>query len=989
MQTNWLWWRLPDYVYTVLCCHRIGRWRKRRKESQHKPQAVLYAEQQEARCTQEMEISLMEDPRAHRIPLRIKGMHMPDSSFMDDTIQFAIHNSPNAFPEFLEKGECEMLIAYETGQIIVLPCTKGKTGVYDCSIAFRRFNIETASPTQSNGHTKPQWISTWPNAEHINPDTRFHCRVAWFYTPDGSMVPGRWPNHFREVPAGRPTLPFWVDVQEVCVDGFPLTKGSMWRLRKFSIVLDLVVIEAARERSNIKQSAYHHRLPCSLQEEWGVSPITPNQRFESAEVTSTTGHSIDELGPDSLNLENLSLADGNSTLEHTYLSHPEAYHSLVDPNTLHSSFHNTLKPQLCQTLEGPAKQNARSFTTTNQRQLARGPSGELIVSTSGRKPGLSNPLANDRPVPLATINEEEPQGMQGIATEDLGTSMSLSSQMSENAHERCLTLRDKVPKDHQVEYEGGGTKPLLQHLENPNVSFAQLGARKVPTTVGHSDSAGASGVEQMCQPNMNALSQDLLMQVKKKFQILHTEYDLTLEKNPQILPQNVIEEVLTRMGDLETTGGAKVIANVPTRKEDSGRGGVEDGCESSHTLRGGHAPAEALLLGEIEQGERMPLLSPSPPPIRPNIRITRDEAPMEIPNLRYVGPAVRLQNTALERFNVILRGGVSPRASPTPPFQTRTQELDSGDDESFPPLVRIPTFTTSAASPSPTSSSESPPTVTPLLTTPQSSTQMPLDNIPESLGQGPSSDRQIHPASPSQVFAEEITRGVNNTNPQTIPVHPPAHPPVPSLAQANGSRPHAILPAPFLEVDIPLIPHGFVSEFYSAVDHAQRLRFREHMEVLQRITVEADIIFRRIQQMPLDVVPNWRESLAERHIYELMNQHTQLANRLCRVLAGRPQGISNEEWERLMRTNFWRWVEAGLVSRRMTRGSIADGANRSWTLDTVIGDARSWPSRVNHAMPVQDGASAGIIDDIDLDDDVDEPEVEEIEEYQTGYVLYT
>lgn len=539
---HWLWcgWRLPEYIYTILCCQGIGQWRKKRKELPHKLQAIPYAELQEARREQEMGISLMEDPLAHQIPPRIKGMHMTECSFMDDTIQFAIHNSPDAFPEFLEKGECEMLVAYETGQIIVLPCTRGQPGVYDSSMGFRRFNIETASPTQSSSHAKPQWVSNWPNSEHINPDTRFHCRVVWFYTPDGSMVPGQWPCQFRGIPVGRPTQPFWADVQEVCVDGFPLTKGLMWRLRKFSIILDLVVIETAKKRNNIKRSAYHHRLPCSLHEERSISPTTPNGRIiEPVEVTNTTYDSSDELGRGSLNSSNFSPTNDNSILESVYHSHSAVFHSLGDPIALHSSSYNTpptFTAQGCQTVDSASRQNERLSTVKEERPLAREPPGELTLSPSGPKPRLFNSLSNDRLAPLATIEEEASQGLQNVVAtsstssrvvaEGLEPSMDLSPKTSENAHGRCLNLRTKALSDqnlYKIGGGGGGTEPLSQHLGNLSASFAHLKTRKVPETVEHSTSASAEGVKQVYQSNINSLPQILIMKVRNRPQILHTK----------------------------------------------------------------------------------------------------------------------------------------------------------------------------------------------------------------------------------------------------------------------------------------------------------------------------------------------------------------------------------------------------------------------------------------------------------------------------------
>lgn len=921
---------------------------------------MLYAEQDEARRTQEMEISLMEDPRAYQIPPRVKGMHMPDCSFMDDTIQFAIHNCPGAFPEFLKKGECEMLVSYESGQIIVLPCTKGQTGVCDSSISSLRFDIETASPTQSNCHAKPQWVSTWPNAELINPDTRFHCRVAWFYTPDGSMVPGRWPCHFRGVPAGRPTRPFWANVQEVCVDGFPLTKGLMWRLRKFSIVLDLEVIEAARKRNNIKQSAYHHRLPWSLQEEWSLSPITPTQRFEPADVTGT----------------------------------------VEDQTTLNTSSHNILQrfmEQASQAAENPVQQNEEVLITANQRQLARDSPGESALSPSRCKPRLSNSLFNDRPMPLATIKEEEPQGMQNVVTtssssgeaEGLGSSMHPGPLISEKFHRRYLTLRTKVLGDkslRQVQSGRAGVEPLSRRVEVENLSpsFAQFEDRKFQKAVEHRTPASTEVVKQMYQPSIDTI---LAVEVRSGFRIVRMKYDLTQEKSSQDLPQNITQEALTgvtKMVDVGTIDGAKIVLNAPLMQEDSDHGDAQGDYECSHSLRGGLAPVEALPLDEIEQEERrhhfLPQLPPhstSPPPIRPNIRITRGEVPMEIPNLLHLGPAsVPRPEATPQGFTGVSRGEISQTASITSPFQTRTEpDFDEGD-ERLSPRVRVPILT----NPSP----ESQPNFTPHRTAPRGPNQAPQNSIPETLVREPiASNRQFPLARP---IHERVTRSENTANPHRISARPPLHLLTPSLTQANRAQVHTFSSVPLLGADVPQSPYGgFVSEFHFAVNHAQWLRsvsFSENVEALRRITLQAIHVLRQIQQMPIVLIPHWREDRAERYLTELRNQYRALATRLCQVFASRPQGITNEERQQVMGDNFWEGIDEELRPRSMVRMEA---------LSRIVVDARSGGSRRNQSRPVQ-GEASGVLHGNDggsVDGSVYGPDREDIEQLvRIGYVSH-
>lgn len=440
------------------------------------------------------------------------------------------------------------------------------------------------------------------------------------------------------------------------------------------------------------------------------------------------------------------------------------------------------------------------------------------------------------------------------------------------------------------------------------------------------------------------------------------------------------------MVDLETMDGAKIVANAPTMEEDGGPDDVEGDCEGSHSLklRGGHAPMEALLFDEIEQGERrqhflpqLPPHSPSPPLIRPNIQITRGEAPMEIPNLLSIAPvSVPLLGVASERFSRILQDGASP-TSLTPPFQTRTREpVSDEENERVLPRVRMPTLNTSA---SPTSSSEFP------LQTAQSPTQMPLDNISETQVQELRSSER-----PSQIFSQAVTRDPNISDLQALSAHPPVHPSAPGLAQANESRPDISL-APQLGADIAHTPHsGFVSEFHAAVSYAQRLRiawYIEQMEVLQGIAADAEYVFRGIEQMPLSLAPTWRERSAERHLDELMNQYKELAIRLSQALTGREQDMTNEERQQLMR-NIWR-IEGGLRSRRIARSAMIDRVDNLRALDMLIREARSFPLRVSDVRVVQDESSAEVLDDMNSDDDESEPQSGQIEQHQTGYASYS
>ena len=106
--------------------------------------------------------------------------------------------------------------------------------------------------------------------------------------------------------------------------------------------------------------------------------------------------------------------------------------------------------------------------------------------------------------------------------------------------------------------------------------------------------------------------------------------------------------------------------------------------------------------------------------------------------------------------------------------------------------------------------------------------------------------------------------------------------------------------SPLLGAGIPHLPHGgFVFEFHSAVHRVKCTETR------QGIIADTESALQRTQQMPLSLGPSCRECSAEHQITTLMNTHNELANRLCQVFAGRPQGLTNEKGQQLRRANIW------------------------------------------------------------------------------------
>ena len=76
-----------------------------------------------------------------------------------------------------------------------------------------------------------------------------------------------------------------------------------------------------------------------------------------------------------------------------------------------------------------------------------------------------------------------------------------------------------------------------------------------------------------------------------------------------------------------------------------------------------------------------------------------------------------------------------------------------------------------------------------------------------------------------------------------------------------------------------------------------------------------------------------------------------------------------------MGDNFWEGIDEGLRPRSMARIQALSGAG-------ILGDARSWTSRINQSRPVQ-GEASGILHGDDggsVDGSIDGPDSEELEQ---------
>lgn len=200
---------------------------------------------------------------AHWVPPRLRP---PDGRFMDQVIQTAMNGLPDNFPEFLDKGECELLISWENGSIIPIPCTRGKIGVHqsDRPTIGARFNNDTGSPITfidpRSPQGKPEWVFTWPRAHMIDPDVYFHCRVAWLLSTGLEMVQPQIPDESVRPPYRKTEVPLMAEVRQVRVDGFEPHRIHFPELCKFMVTLDLDRMDKARERLGFQQSPYHRSI---------------------------------------------------------------------------------------------------------------------------------------------------------------------------------------------------------------------------------------------------------------------------------------------------------------------------------------------------------------------------------------------------------------------------------------------------------------------------------------------------------------------------------------------------------------------------------------------------------------------------------------------------------------------------------------------------------------------------------------------------------